>query len=378
MKNKSVIAVEFSLRNLAIIFGAAITLVLAWQLRTIVFMVFLAFIINSSLRPLIDKLEAKRIPRILSVLVIYLLLIVFMVIVFSLILTQFVDQFNTLKHQLPVIINNLGNLVTNFFERLLKIFNKIPGIDSQINSVELTSVIRNYFNNLKVADFGSFFSGGVTQAFSFLNSALAGLIGFITVMLLSIYMLIRKEDIYIGLLRVLPKKEAKKYSLLVKKIEEKLGSWMHGQLFLMFSIGLLTWLGLVIPKFFIANWTLDQFALPLAVIAGFLEVVPNFGPIFSAIVGVVIAAGANANSPFIPILYIILVFSLIHQAENVLLVPKIMEKAVGLDPIITIVAMLSAFTIFNMLGVVLVIPILAVISIIIEFRFDEASVLNGE
>jgi len=366
------ITVELSLKNATIIFGSILTIFLLWQLQEIVFMVFLAFIINSSLRPFIDKLEEKKIPRVFSIIIIYALIVLIMIIGGMTVVSQIVSQFTTLLTQVPEIIANLGDLLSNILVNLSDTINKFPGINSSISTNAIQEELKIYIENF---DLGSV-SGGVSHAVKLLNSTFGALMKGLTVLILSVYMLAKKEDVYTSLVMLLPKAQAKKYSSLIKKIEDNLGRWLRGQLSLMLIIGILTWVGLTIPSLFIDNYNLHKFALLFAVLSALLEIVPTLGPVIATVISIVLAAGFNSSEPLLPVLYIGVLYTFIQQVETAYLVPKIMQKAVGLDPVLTITAIYAALNIFDLLGVVLIVPMLAVLSILIKYEINEGGIFS--
>jgi len=366
------ITVEFSLKNAAVIFGSILIIFLIWQLQEIVFMVFLAFIINSSLRPFIDKLETKKIPRVLSIIIIYTFIILAMVIGGVTVVSQIIAQFTALLAQVPEIVSNLGELLSKIIINVSDTISKFPGIESMIDGDIVQQELKIYVENFDIKSV----SGGVTHAVNIVNSTFGVLMKGLTVLILSVYMLAKKEDIYNSLVMLLPKAQAKKYSLLVRKIEDNLGRWLRGQLSLMGIVGMLTWVGLVIPSLFIDNYNLHKFALLFAVLSALLEIVPTLGPIIATVISVILAAGFNSSAPLLPVLYIGILFTFIQQLETAYLVPKIMQKAVGLDPVITIAAIYTALNLFDLLGVILVVPMLAVLSILIKYEINKGGIFS--
>ena len=87
------------------------------------------------------------------------------------------------------------------------------------------------------------------------------------------------------------------------------------------------------------------------------------------------AAGSN---PAYVIIYIIILFMIIQQFESIILSPNIMNRIIGLDPLVIIFGFLAGFTLFGIMGVILVVPILAVLQIIIEFGLEERRHGNEE
>jgi predicted PurR-regulated permease PerM len=108
-----------------------------------------------------------------------------------------------------------------------------------------------------------------------------------------------------------------------------------------------------------------KYALILAIIAGLLEAIPYFGPTLSSIPAIFIA---GTQSPLLA-LFILFVYIVIQAVENNILVPKIMQRAVGLDPIISIISLMIGFKLGGILGALLAIPVATSLSVIIKDLF---------
>lgn len=371
MKETKNVSIEVSITSMLMIVGFLLGLGLLWKIRVVIFMIFLAFIINSAIRPVVDRLEIKKgVPRSLSVAVMYVSFFIILSVAMTTVIAQTVDQFTNFVSQLPAIATNLGQLLAGFFERTANTLNSLPGSSGDISAESLRIGVVDYFNNIDLSLLGDVFGGGVTGAISVINSVIYAFFGIFTVTIISVYMLIRKNDIYSSTLALLPPTQQRKYVLLLRKIEKKLGDWLRGQLFLMFANGFLTWLGLTLPSLIFESYNLNQFALLLAFVSAMFTAVPNFGPFIAGFLGIIIAAGSNPINPLAPLIYIIVLFALIQQIEGIFLVPNVMKRAVGLDPIVTIVSVIAAFLMFNIIGAVLIIPFLAMLQIIVQEEFS--------
>ena len=128
------------------------------------------------------------------------------------------------------------------------------------------------------------------------------------------------------------------------RIQVKMGGWLRGQLILMFIIGSLTYVGLLI---------LDvPYALVLAIFAGLAEFVPFLGPLIAAVPAVFFSFSDSPWKAFgVVIFYIVL-----QQLENQVIVPKVMQKAVGLNPIVVIIVMLIGAKVAGLVGILLAVP----------------------
>ena len=124
----------------------------------------------------------------------------------------------------------------------------------------------------------------------------------------------------------------------------------------MVIIGVATWIGLTLLRI--------EFALPLAVLAGLLEIIAIIGPIVAAVPAIIIAL-VQFGSP-VPALGVAALYILIQQLENNLIVPKLMEKAVGVHPLVIILALLIGGSLFGIIGAALAVPIAATTQVLIE------------
>jgi predicted PurR-regulated permease PerM len=128
------------------------------------------------------------------------------------------------------------------------------------------------------------------------------------------------------------------------RVENRMGAWLWGELILMTVIGVMSYIGLALLHM--------RYILPLAIIAGLLEIVPIIGPIISTIPAFFVAV---SSSWFLG-LSIIALYFLIQQLENHLIVPLVMKKAIGLNPIITLIALTIGGKLGGFLGILLSVP----------------------
>ena len=140
----------------------------------------------------------------------------------------------------------------------------------------------------------------------------------------------------------------------MQRVDDKLGNWLRGQIVLSICIGVMSWIGLMLIGM--------PFALPLALIAGFLEIVPTLGPILSAIPAVIVAL---TISPTLAVGVLVL-YILIQLTENHIIVPKIMQHAVGLNPVVIILGIMIGANLMGLVGALLSIPFISFV--ILLFR----------
>jgi predicted PurR-regulated permease PerM len=187
-------------------------------------------------------------------------------------------------------------------------------------------------------------------------SAFSTVIAFFSLLVMTFYLLMERPKIHRYLMWMFEDRTAeKKAEDYVMKIEEQIGSWVRGELLLMFVVGILTYVGLLLLGI--------PYALPLAIIAGLLELLPNIGPTVAAVPAVVVA---YINSSPTMALAVLAWYVLVQQLENNFIVPYIMKRAVGLNPIATIFLLLVGFRLAGVGGAVLVIPIFLVAKVVVS------------
>jgi predicted PurR-regulated permease PerM len=131
----------------------------------------------------------------------------------------------------------------------------------------------------------------------------------------------------------------------VDEMEIQLGGWVRGQLALMLLIGFVTYITLTLLNI--------PYALPLAVLAGFLEILPNLGPTISAVPAVLMTFALVSPTMAGVVL---LSYVVIQQLENNLVVPRIMKAAVNVEPLTSIVLILAGVKLAGVAGALLAIP----------------------
>lgn len=303
--------------------------ILLFQVKNILLAIFMAFIIVAALNPIVNFLKKRRIPKILAVILVYLVIIAFVVLLVIPFLPIFISEIQDFIKEAPLYLKDTGSIF---------------GI--QIDKSQIASLITPIANYL---------SANVVRLSS---TIFGGLFTIVTTFILSFYLLIYHERFEESLPNLFPVKYKSKVKETLKLIEEKEGAWLSGQLVLSISIGLITWITLTVLRI--------PFALPLAILAGFLEIIPTLGPIIAAVPAVIVGL---AISPLMG-LVVGVAYVIVQFIENHFLVPKIMQRAVGLNPIIIIVGILIGGHLLGILGALLSIPFISA-SIIIIRSFRE-------
>lgn len=239
----------------------------------------------------------------------------------------------------PPLVNQSAQLIQNipdYFKNIDFVKNNIPQIKSSLSS--LSGQLGNISSSLINITTGIF----------------GGIVSIITVMVLFVYLLLDKNDVKNTFLSVVPEDKRNIAGDLFRKVAQKAGSWFRGQMLLGFIIGCIDLLGLLIIGV--------PYALTLAVISALLEIIPTIGPIISGALAALIALSVSPIKAVI----VVIMYIVVQQLENTLIVPKIMEKAVGLSPIVIIFAILIGAKLYGILGIILAIPLTASLMVVAQ------------
>lgn len=318
---------------------------LAFALRGILMLVFISFIFASALYPAVQWAKAKlRIPREVTILFLYAVIFAVVSFLVSLLIP-------------PLFVQS---------SQLLNIASQRLGIEQfdvnsfgQVNFGEIAQSFDRYSSLM------SQFTGSIQTVFSLISSTFTIMLVFFTFLVMSFHMLLSLERIAASFAWLLPDKTAEKRVQhahhILHGLIAQMGAWVRGQLSLMIIIGVATYAGLLLLGV--------PYALPLALFAGLLEIVPNLGPTISAIPGIL--AATFLVSPVTGGITLVF-YILVQQVENNFLVPMIMREAVDVWPLTTIVLMLAGFELFGVLGAVIAIPLYITVRYILQDLYPEA------
>lgn len=314
--------IEISQKTIIFTIGLLISLWFLYQVRSIVLLFFVAFILMTAVTPIVNLAKKAKIPTIVVMLIIYFGLIALVSTVIASLVPALVQQTKDITLLLPTYMHNIENMFNAKFDP-----NVIGGYLNSIPS-----------NILKIA-----------------AGAFSNILNILALFFMSYYLVLERPLLHRYFLRFFENHEAEsKAEALVLAVERQVGGWVRGELFLMGIIGIMTYIGLILLGV--------PYALPLAVIAGLLELVPNLGPTIAAIPAILIGL---TISPVIALGTLVLSV-VIQQLENNLIVPKVMESATGTQPLVTILVLLVGFTLGGIPGAILGMPIYLTIQTIVK------------
>jgi len=299
-----------------------------FYVRSIVVMLFAAVVVSSAIYEPVQYLEKRGIPRTISVLAIFILgaaiiaLVLYAIIPVALI-------------QLQYLLSNLDTLKTPLFD--------LTGFATTVRQfgTGVTGIIQAVIGS------GSAISGIFSQV-------IGNVFFIVTSIVLSFYLAISKDGVERFLRTILPIRNEEYAIKLYMRTRKKLERWLGGQLTLSLIVGALTFIGLTIIGV--------EYALVLAVLAAILELVPYVGPIAVGIIAFLVTLPQS----FATAMLVVLVFFIIQELENNAIVPLVMSKAVGTDPVTVVVALLAGFELAGFAGVLLAVPTVIIIQEVVD------------
>jgi len=338
---------EFTRRLSRVVITVVLTLaVLAvvWTARQALIVVYVSVLLATGLGPIVRAIEQRatargtrqRIPRWLAILIIYIIVVGTLFVVGLLVVPPLVTQARELWTAIP---EQFDRVQTFLIER---------GILQQ--RLTLQEAMRRAPATPQEA------VGTLATA---VTSTVEGLFGVLTILILTFYLLLDSDALFAGFARLFPRAERPRVEEAANKISTKVSAWLSGQMILAGTIGVSAAVGLYllnVPYFYV-----------LALLAAIGEIIPVVGPILSAIPAVLVALAVSPQKG----LFVLLFWIAQQQVENHVLVPKVMERQVGVSAVTVIVALLIGGSLLGILGAILAVPTAAILQVVIQETLDE-------
>ncbi len=317
--------VEISHKTVIFTVFFLIALYFLYFIKDIILELFVALLLTTILDPFVTRLSRLKIPRGVSVLISYVLIIGIFAGIVALLVPPLVEQ-----------SANFANMSPEFISKI----NTYPVVGTEVSKEVLAKV------------------GTIPeQLLGVVGGLLSNLVSVFTVLVFAFYLLLSRNNLDDQLGRFFGEQRKSRIAAFLTKLEDKLGGWARGQFILMFLVGLLNYIGLSLLSV--------PFALPLAVLAGILEIVPYIGPIIAAFPGVLIGFGISSYTG----IGVVAMALLVQQVENYVLVPKIMGKSVGISPIVIMLSLAIGQRLAGVVGMIISIPVMITIQVILSEYF---------
>ncbi len=321
------------------------------SLKQILMLVFYSIIIAYLLNPLVNIIERKGTSRAISVLLVYLILIALILIVSFSIIPRLSSEFQNLAKVLPTQFNKIYDYFNEFY---IKYSSQLENLPPEFDGVR--EVVSENLNKLQSILISSL--KGLTNS---IITVFSKVVSLVIIPILTFYFLKDKEYFKKKLYLLVPKRYRNNTLRLSREIDSVLSKFIRGQLIVATFVGIATTIGLLIIGV--------DFAIIIGMVAGIADIIPYFGPIIGILPALVFAL---LESP-IKAVWVIVVFVVIQQLEGNIVAPKIVGESVGLHPVIVMLALLIGGNFFGILGMLLAVPIAAIIKITSGFVVEKIS-----
>ncbi len=327
---------------------------LLYRFYQVVFILFIAIVIGTVIRPAVSWLHQRGLPKIAGVLLVYLILLILLTGFLLLLFPLIVKQSATIGAAVPGYYQSLREWLGNYPNQLI------------VRLGEFLPTTLPSLMPLTTQQTGQDVMASAGQALAYLTLIAKVVFTAMVILVLAFYWTLDGPRTIQSFLMLLPQDQRDSISELISAMEIKVGSYIAGQGVLCLVIGimaLLAYLLIGLPN-----------ALVLALMAGVLEAVPIVGPLLGAIPAALVALSIAPGK----LMWVIVATAVIQQLENSLLVPRIMRKAVGVNPFVTLLALFAFSSLFGIAGALMAIPMAAIIQLLLNRFVFHPSMTESE
>ncbi len=326
-------------RTVFTVAAAGVGLLALYEARDVLMLIYISALVGMGFSPLVRLLEhpargeaRSAVRRVFAILAVYVLIVGVLVLIGFMVVPPLTDQAEMLWQRAPEYFNRFQAFLIEY--RL------------STRSVTLEEAVQT-----APAGTGQRAVGTVLIA---LWSVVGGVFGLVTVVILSFYLLIEAESIFAFVMRFVPDTKRTSVAAAAREAVMKVSAWLRAQLVLAGVMGVFAAVGLAlfgVPYFYV-----------VALIAAVGETIPIVGPIVAGVTAVLIALTLSAKLAF----WVGVYFLVLHQLEANILVPKIMERRVGVSPVAVLIALLVGGALWGLVGAILAIPTAAILSVVLD------------
>ena len=330
-----------------VVVGTLAGLYLFYEARGLILVCFGALLFASTIRPVVSLLRKRGLPLGVAILLVYLttlsLLVGFLIVVLPTVLNLLLElaksqlQFVQTAHAMMA---QAGNMVYN----QLGIVIAIP------SDTDLTAILAGVQDQAARS-----LSGTWTDSFRTITDL-------VLLFTIAFYWLTTRDRLESLMLRLVPLSHRERVQTLFNEIEQALGAFVRGQGILMATMAILVFAGMLILGV--------PYALLLALFAGLAEAIPIVGPLLGLIPAVAITAISAPDK----LLFVVVLYIAFQQFESAVLVPKIMERQVGVRPLLVVLALTAGSQLGGLTGALLAVPIAATLQILTQRLLIEPTV----
>jgi predicted PurR-regulated permease PerM len=337
------------LQTVATVIAVGIVLVALYAARAALMLIYISALIAMGFAPVVNVLQQRRadgrhgVSRTFAILTIYLVILLVITLLALAFVPPLVAQARDLWARVPELFDALQRFLIRY--RLMT------------RRVTLQEAVRS----APAGSGGNAFSTVIGAV----SSVIGGVFGLITILILSFYLLIEAEPLFGYAMRFVPGDNRARVGLAAREIVRKVSAWLRAQLTLAGIMGLFAAVGLGLMG--------EPYYYVVALIAAVGETIPIVGPIIGGATAVVVAVSTSRNLAVAVGVY----FLVLHQLESNILVPKLMERRVGVSPVAVIAGLLIGAELWGLLGAILAIPTTAILAVLIDEFATRGALIKG-
>jgi predicted PurR-regulated permease PerM len=325
---------------------------LFYRFHQVVFILFIAIVMGTVIRPLVTWLHRRGLSQRGAVILVFLLLLALLISFVLLLFPLIVEQGITIATAVPGYYQGLREWMANYPNQwIVRLSGFLPPTLPSLVPVQQTGV-------QVLASAG--------QALGIVTSAVKVIFIAIVFLFLVFYWTLDGQRIIKSLLRLVPRDQRESIGELISAMENKVVFFIAGQGLLCLVIGILALIAYLLIG--LPN------ALVLAFVAGVFEAVPMVGPLLGAVPAGLVALSIAPSK----LIWVIVATIIIQQLENILLVPRVMRKAVGVNPFVTLLALFAFSSLFGIAGALMAIPMAAIIQLVLDRFVFHPSTMEPE
>jgi predicted PurR-regulated permease PerM len=301
---------------------------LLYRFYQVVFILFITIVMGTVIRPVVSWLHRRGLPRIVGVMLVYLLLLALFIGFVLLLFPLIVEQGTMVTAAVPGYYQSLREWMVNYPNQLMvRLSDFLPAALPTLNPRATQQT-------------GAQLMASAGQGLGYIT--VAGQVGFITIVILvlAFYWTLDGPRTIKSFLLLVPQDRRESISELISAMETKVG-----------FMALVAYLLIGLPN-----------ALVLALVAGILEAVPMVGPLMGAVPAALVALSLGPDK----LVWVIVATIVIQQLENSLLVPRVMSKAVGVNPFVSLLAFFAFSSLLGIGGALMAIPMAAILQLLLN------------
>ncbi|MBD3281435.1 AI-2E family transporter [Candidatus Uhrbacteria bacterium] len=323
------ITVSTLLKILAVVAGVY----LVWAAWQVLFIIMAALFLAALIQPVADWAHKYKVPRGVTVILAYIVGFGLLALTVSLMVPTLIEQ--ALK---------LGPIFGARWQTIQDVAGSVQAFAMQYDLLPESG-----FASIQTQA-----AEAVSRLLKTLTGIFGGIAAFVIVLVITFYLVAQDEKAKTLVNEWVAKKHQKFALKLINELQAQMSKWFMGQATLSLIIGVMVYIALQLLGI--------EGALVLALFAALLEFIPYLGPIFSSIPIIFVAFTQN---PILGLLALIALI-IIQQLENHIIVPKVMQKAVGLNPLVSIISMLIGARLFGVIGALIAIPVATALMVVIK------------